>query len=179
MRAQTDGPDLDALLLLDPSDERLGPLTYDSSLVQTPKLRLPTIVLASEENTHPIQCNMDDGPDCTLVAPQQYAALSPATPKLGLKVIGSVHEDVEDPSTIGTPESIAHLRTYQRYGMAWLELWLAGDCRARPYLGGAPLLADDRIEVYPGATAPPACRERRARARRHRAARRAPSYRGR
>jgi hypothetical protein len=75
--------------------------------------------------------------------------------KLGLKVVGSVHEDVEDPSTIGTPASRAHLRTYERYGMAWLEFWLARDCRAAPYLGGAVAVRAQRagkIALYSGAT---------------------------
>jgi dienelactone hydrolase len=161
VKAQTLGPDISALLLLDPSDERLGPLTRDSALAVTPQLKLPTMVLISEMNQHPVQCNMDDGPDCTLIAPQQYAALSESTPKLGVKVIGSVHEDVEDPSTIGTPESVAHLRSYQRYGMAWLEFWLGVDCRpARPWLGGGPALDEEQagtIAISPGATQPPRC----------------------
>jgi hypothetical protein len=133
----------------------------DSSLPQTPLLKLPTMVLASEENQHPIMCNMDDGFDCTLVAPQQYAALSPTTTKLGIKVVGSVHEDVEDPNTIGTPESRAHLVTYERYGMAWVEYWLAHDCAAVPYLGGAAARREQRagtIAIYPGATAISACK---------------------
>jgi len=153
VKAQTEGPRLSALLLLDPSDERLGAFDKgDSSLAQTPHVDLPTIVLASEENTHPIQCNMDDGPDCTLVAPQQYAALSAATPKLGLKVLGSVHEDVEDPSTIGTADSVRHLRTYERYGMAWIEYWAGHDAGAAPWLGGGPARAEERagtIDLLP------------------------------
>src|SRR4051812_46700309 len=134
VRSQTEGPRLSALLLLDPSDERLGTLTRDSALAQAPMVDVPTMVLASEENQHPVMCNMDDGTDCTLIAPQEYDALTAV--KLGVKVVGSVHEDVEDPSTIGTPESLAHLLTYERYGMAWLEAWLAHDCSAMPYLGG-------------------------------------------
>ncbi len=160
VKAEAEGPRLSALVLLDPSDERLGANTLDSSLAQTPQLKLPTMVLVSEENQHPVMCNMLDGPDCTLVAPQQYDALSPATTKLGVKVLGSVHEDVEDPSTIGTPESVAHLRLYQRYGMAWLEYWLARDCRAAPYLGGPHATRDARagtISIYPGASPAPAC----------------------
>jgi dienelactone hydrolase len=161
VKAQTEGPRISALLLLDPSDERLGAMTYDSSLTQTPLLKLPTVVLVSEENQHPIMCNMDDGTDCTLVAPQQYAALSATTTKLGVKVVGSVHEDVEDPSTIGTAASLAHLASYERYGMAWIEYWLAHDCKAAPYLGGAAVLLDQhagRIAILPGGTPPPACR---------------------
>ena len=164
VKAQTEGPKLSALLLLDPSDERLGQYTIDSALAQTPLVKIPTIDLASEENQHPVMCNMDDGTDCTLVAPQQYKALSATTVKLGLKVVGSVHEDVEDPSTIGTKESRAHLRTYQRYGMAWLEYWLAHDCGAAPYLGGAAAARDGqagKISMYPGATPIKACRRSR------------------
>lgn len=161
VRAQTEGPHLSALVELDPSDERLGTLTKDSSLPETAKLDLPTIVLASEENQHPVMCNMDDGTDCTLVAPQQYAALPAGIPKLGVKVIGSVHEDVEDPSTIGTPESIQHLRTYQRYGMAWLEVYLDQGCGAAAgYLNGPNSQADVQagtISLYPGASPQPTC----------------------
>src|SRR5436190_1360233 len=72
VRAQSEGPRLSALLLLDPSDERFGDNTMDSSLAQTPLVKLPTLDLASEENQHPVMCNMDDGNDCTLIAPQQY-----------------------------------------------------------------------------------------------------------
>ena len=78
VRAQTEGPRLAALVLLDPSDERLGELTYDSSLTVAPSVTTPTIDLASEENQHPIQCNMTDGTDCTLVANQEYQALTGA-----------------------------------------------------------------------------------------------------
>lgn len=161
VRAQTEGPRLSALLLLDPSDERLGANTIDSSLAQTPLVRIPILDLASEENQHPVMCNMDDGNDCTLVAPQQYAAIAPSTTRLGLKVVGSVHEDVEDPSTIGTPDSLAHLALFERYGMAWLEYWLTGDCGAAPYLGaGSAVTADEgagKIALYPGATPVASC----------------------
>jgi dienelactone hydrolase len=163
VKSQTEGPRLSALVLLDPSDERLGQNTLDSSLVQTPLVRIPTIDLASEENQHPVMCNMDDGTDCTLVAPQQYKALSSKVVKLGGQVLGSVHEDVEDPSTIGTPASRAHLLLYQRYGMAWLEYWAAGDCSVAPYLGGAAALRDvrgGRIALYPGGSRVRGCRRR-------------------
>jgi dienelactone hydrolase len=164
VKSQTEGPRLSVLLLLDPSDERLGQYTIDSALAQTPQVKIPTIDLASEENQHPVMCNMDDGNDCSLVAPQQYKALSASAVKLGLKVVGSVHEDVEDPSTIGTKESKAHLLLYQRYAMAWTEWWLKRDCSARPYLGGSGSARDVRaakIAVYPGATPVKACRGRR------------------
>jgi dienelactone hydrolase len=160
VKSQTAGPHISALLLLDPADERLGQLTYDSSLAVTPELQLPTMVLIATRDQHPVQCNMNSGPDCTLVAPQQYDTLSTATPKLGVQVIDSLHEDVEDPSTIGTPESVAHLRTYQRYGMAWLEYWLDVDCSARPWLGGGPALEEveaGTIAIEPGATELPPC----------------------
>jgi pimeloyl-ACP methyl ester carboxylesterase len=160
VKAQSEGPKLSALLLLDPSDERFGTLTEDSSLSQTPLVKVPTIDLASEENQHPIMCNMDDGTDCTLVANQQYKALSAATPKLGLKVVGSVHEDIEDPSTIGTEDSVRNLRLFQRYGMAWAEFWLAHDCRAGDYLGGLRSRQDQKaglIELFPGGVQSPRC----------------------
>jgi dienelactone hydrolase len=156
VRAQTEGPNLSALVLLDPSDERLGDFTLDSSLAQTPKIDIPTIVLASEADIHPVQCDMDDGIDCTLVPLQQYAALT-AT-KLGIKVVGSDHEDVEDPPTTGNDP--VFLQMYQRYAMAWLEYWLAGDCEAAGWLGGPasePDLTAGRIEVLPGGSPPPAC----------------------
>lgn len=159
VKAQSEGPQLSALLLLDPSDERFGTLAKDSSLPQTPLLRVPTIDLASEENQHPIMCDMDDGFDCTLVANQQYQALG-EIPKLGLKVVGSVHEDIEDPSTIGTEESLAHLRLFQRYGMAWAEFWLARDCAAAGYLNGPRALSDQGaglIELFPGGISRPTC----------------------
>jgi dienelactone hydrolase len=160
VRAQSEGPRLSALVLLDPSDERLGTLTKDSSLPQTRSLNIPTMVLASEENQHPVMCNMTQGTDCTLVAPQQYRALPTRIPRLGLRVVGSVHEDVEDPSTIGTPASRRHLRTFERYGMAWLEFWLGRDCDVAGYLGGPRAIADQkagRIALLPGASRAPAC----------------------
>jgi dienelactone hydrolase len=174
--SQKEGPRLSALVLLDPSDERLGTLTYDSSLAQAPLVRVPTIVLASEESQHPVMCNMDDGYDCTLVAPQEYTALSPTTTKLGLKVPGSVHEDIEDPSTIGTAASLAHLALFERYGMAWLEYWLALDCSAAGYLGGADALHDQaaqKISLFAGATPVIGCAAARERAR-HRRVHRSP-----
>lgn len=156
VRAQTEGPNLSTLVLLDPADERLGNLTLDSSLAQTPKLNIPTIVLASEADIHPIQCDMDDGVDCTLVPLQQYAALM--TTRLGIKVVGSDHEDVEDPPTTGNPP--AFLQMYQRYAMAWLEYWLTGDCGAAGWLGGPASTPDQtagRIEVLAGGSPPPVC----------------------
>ncbi len=155
VRSRTEGPRLSALVLLDPSDERLGDYTIDSSLPESHGVTAPTIDLASEENQHPVMCNYTMGSDCTLVAPQQYPELTSATAKLGLRVVGSVHEDVEDPSTIGTPQSVANLRLYQRYAMAWLELWLARDCGVTAYLGGPRALADQRagrIALYPNGT---------------------------
>lgn len=67
---------------------------------------------------------------------------------------------MEDPSTIGTPESIAHPRTYQRYGMAWLELWAGAECSVASWLGGPEARSDERdrtIAIYPGATPVPSC----------------------
>jgi alpha-beta hydrolase superfamily lysophospholipase len=152
MRSQVEGPQLSALVLLDPADERLGQLTYESSLLVAPSLRLPTADLASEENQHPIQCNMEDGSDCTLVAPQEYAALTGVSARLGVRAIGSVHEDVEDPKT--TADSPVFLQMFERYGMAWIEYWLTGDCTAAAYLGGAarPDILAHRIALYPGRT---------------------------
>jgi hypothetical protein len=146
-------PALSALALLDPSDERLGANTLDSSLSVSPQVKIPTIVLASEENQHPVMCNMDQGTDCTLVAPQQYAALTGTAQRLGVKVVGSVHEDVEDPSTQTGPGTAAHLQMFERYGMAWVEYWAAGDCTAASYLNGSGAAADQaagRISIFRG-----------------------------
>jgi dienelactone hydrolase len=150
VRAQTEGPRLDALVLLDPTDERLGTYTLDSSLVQAPKVRIPTIVLASEADIHPIQCDMDDGNDCTIVSHQEFAALR--TIKLGIKVLGSDHEDVEDPNTTGN--SLVFLQMYQRYAMAWLEYWLDGDCDAAEWLVELPDRENGRISRLPGGSLP-------------------------
>jgi len=158
VRAQSEGPQLSALVLLDPADERLGELTSESSLAVAPAVHIPTIDLASEENQHPIQCNMADGSDCTLVANQEYIALTGASALLGLKVVGSVHEDVEDPKT--TSGSPVYLQMFERYGMAWLEFWLAHECAVARYLGGSAALADQRagrIALFPGAVPVPDC----------------------
>jgi dienelactone hydrolase len=160
VKSQSEGPRISAVALLDPSDERLGTLSKDSALPEAKSVKVPTIVLASEENQHPVMCNMTQGTDCTLVAPQEYRALPSATPKLGVKVVGSVHEDIEDPSTIGTAESRAHLRLFQRYGMAWIEFWLGRGCGVTSYLGGRRAFADQRagrIALMRGATPKPAC----------------------
>ena len=160
VKSQAEGPRLSALLLLDPTDERLGGNTLNSSLAVAPQIRLPTAVLASEANTHPIQCDMDYGTDCTIVSRQEYAKLTAARPRFGLKVVGGVHEDVEDPGT-GAPSKPQQLRMFERYGMAWLEFWAAGDCRARGYLVGAGSSQDQhakRIAVYRGNGRIPACR---------------------
>jgi dienelactone hydrolase len=158
--SQTEGPRLSALLLLDPTDERLGDHTLDSSLAVTPSLRIPTVVLASEANQHPVQCDMSLGPDCTIVSRQQYAQLRPTTPKLGLKVVGAIHEDVEDPNTGGTASKPRQLQMFQRYGMAWLEYWTAGDCRVAGYLGGREEARDQAagaVAPYGGTTRVRAC----------------------
>jgi hypothetical protein len=114
--------------------------------------------LASEENQHPVMCNMDEGTDCTLVAPQEYDALSNTTQKLGIKVVGSLHDDVEDPSTNTEPGVATHLQMFERYGMAWIEYWAAGDCAAASYLDGAGALADQTsglISIFAGGLQPP------------------------
>ena len=153
VRARTEGPRLSALVLLDPTDERLGEHTLNSSLAAAPKVRIPTVVLASEANEHPVQCDMSYGNDCTIVSRQEYAALTHAPALFGLKVVGAVHEDVEDPRTGSVPSKPRQLRLFQRYAMAWVEYWLAGDCRARPYLGGAASARDARarrIAIFKG-----------------------------
>jgi dienelactone hydrolase len=154
VRAQREGPRLSALVLLDPTDERLGSYTLNSSLSAAPWVRIPTIVLASEANQHPVQCDMKYGTDCTIVSGQEYRALTRARARLGLKVVGAIHEDVEDPNTGAEPSKPRQLRTFQRYGMAWLEYFVAGDCRVRGYLGGAQAARDERerrIVLYPRA----------------------------
>ena len=153
VKAKKEGPRLSALVLLDPTDERLGEYTLNSSLSVSPAVTLPTIVLASEANQHPIQCDMDYGTDCTIVSRQQYRALTHARPLFGLKVVGAVHEDVEDPNTGSTPSKPQQLRMFQRYGMAWLEFWAGHDCTVAGYLGGAAAARDQaarRIALYRG-----------------------------
>ncbi|HUZ29432.1 MAG TPA: alpha/beta hydrolase fold domain-containing protein [Solirubrobacteraceae bacterium] len=160
IKAQTEGPALSALVLLDPSDERLGANTLDSSLSVSPQVKIPTIVLASEENQHPVMCNMNQGTDCTLVAPQQYAALTGTAQRLGIKIVGSVHEDVEDPSTQTAPGTATHLQMFERYGMAWIEYWAAGDCTVTSYLNGSSALADQsagQISIFGGGLPAPTC----------------------
>jgi dienelactone hydrolase len=159
LRSQSEGPQISALALLDPSDERLGQYTLESSLAVSPSVAVPTIVLASEENQHPVMCNIDDGSDCTLVAPQQYAALTDTSTRIGAKVLGSQHEDVEDPKT--TTNSPIYLQMYERYAMAFLEYELTGDCTAARYLGGAAARPDVRarhIQFLPGSAHTRGCR---------------------
>jgi dienelactone hydrolase len=153
VRSLTEGPRLSALVLLDPTDERLGEHTLNSSLDAAPKVRTPAIVLGSEANQHPVQCDMRYGNDCTIVSTQEYAALTHARARFGLKVVGAIHEDVEDPNTGAEPSKPQQLRMFQRYAMAWLEHWLTGDCGARGYLGGAGSARDaraHRIALYKG-----------------------------
>jgi hypothetical protein len=163
--ARRQGVALSALLLLDPTDERLGSVTSPtplspigwSSLHIAPNLRLPTAVLASEENTHPVQCNMSDGPDCTVVSEQEYAALGNVRARFGLKVLGSVHTDPEvaDDST-----RTEHQLLFQRYGVAWLGYWLQGDCDLSAYLGGTATQADQAaglVRAFAGELLPDRC----------------------
>src|SRR4029077_17590845 len=131
-----------------------------SSLAAAPSVSIPTVDLASEENQHPVMCNMDDGTDCTLVSNQEYAALTGAPARLGLKVVGSVHEDVEDPKVGSPPNDPAHVQLFERYGMAWLEYWVGGDCSVAGYLGGPDAAADQAagaITMFPGGTRVPGC----------------------
>lgn len=161
VKSKTEGPRLSALVLLDPTDERLGGYTANSSLAVSPAVTTPTIVLASEANQHPVMCDMSQGPDCTIVSRQQYRALTGARPRFGLKVVGAVHEDVEDPNTGSTPSKVPQLRLFQRYGMAWLEFWLARDCAVAGYLGGRDSARDQKrkaVALYPGAGRIPSCR---------------------
>jgi dienelactone hydrolase len=161
VKSKTEGPRLSALVLLDPTDERLGDYTANSSLAVSPAVTIPTIVLASEANQHPVMCDMSQGPDCTIVSRQQYRALTGARPRFGLKVVGAVHEDVEDPNTGSTPSQLPQLRLFQRYGMAWLEFWLARDCSVAGYLGGRDSARDQKrkaIALYPGGARTPKCR---------------------
>jgi pimeloyl-ACP methyl ester carboxylesterase len=170
VKAQSEGPRLSALVLLDPTDERLGDHTIDSSLSVAPSVTIPTIVLGSEANQHPIMCDMTQGVDCTIVSPQEYQALTSATARFGLKVVGAVHEDVEDPNTGTTPSNPHYLQMFQRYGMAWLEFWAAGDCDVAGYLGGSDAVRDQhagRIALYDGATPTPTCRRHHSHKRRH------------
>lgn len=160
VRAKREGPRLSALVLLDPTDERLGAHTLNSSLTVSPSVAIPTIVLASEANQHPIMCDMDYGNDCTIVSRQQYRALTGARPRFGLKIVGAVHEDVEDPHTGGGTSQVPQLRLFQRYAMAWLEFWAAGDCRVAGYLGGADAARDQaarKIVLYKPATRRAGC----------------------
>jgi dienelactone hydrolase len=161
VRSKKEGPRLSALALLDPTDERLGEYTLDSSLAVSPQVTTPTVVLASEANQHPIMCDMSDGPDCTIVSRHQYPRLTGARARFGLKVVGAVHEDVEDPNTGSTPSQPGQLRMFERYGMAWLEFWVGGDCRVAGYLGGVDAARDQaakRIALYKGGTRKPTCR---------------------
>jgi len=160
VKAKTEGPRLSALVLLDPTDERLGNHTLNSSLSAAPFVTLPTIVLGSEANQHPIMCDMSDGTDCTIVSRQEYQALTGARPRFGLKIVGAVHEDVEDPNTGGTPSKPQQLQMFQRYGMAWLEFWLRGNCAVTGYFGGRDALRDQaagKIALYKGAGPRPTC----------------------
>jgi dienelactone hydrolase len=162
VKSKKEGPRLSALVLLDPTDERLGEYTLDSSLAAAPHVTTPTIVLGSEANQHPVMCDMSRGTDCTIVSTQEYGALTGASARFGLKVVGAVHEDVEDPNTGSTPSKPKQLQMFERYGMAWLEFWTAGDCRAAGYLGGPDSARDrkaGRIALYRGATRA-ACRGR-------------------
>jgi hypothetical protein len=105
-------------------------------------------------------CDMSDGPDCTIVSRHQYPLLTRARARFGLKVIGAVHEDVEDPNTGSTPSQPGQLQMFERYGMAWLEFWVGHDCGAAPYLGGPAALRDQkarRVALYKGATRAPRC----------------------
>ena len=161
--SKIEGPRLSALVLLDPTDERLGKNTLRSSLSVAPQVRAPTIVTASEANQHPIMCDMTQGTDCTIVSRQEYAALTGAKARYGLKVVGAVHEDVEDPRTGGTPSNPKYLRLFQRYGMAWLEYWIGRDCRVAAYLGHKKARRDQaagKVVLYRGATPIAGCPSR-------------------
>jgi dienelactone hydrolase len=155
VKARKEGPRLSALVLLDPTDERLGGYTMDSSLSVAPSVTVPTVVLGSEANQHPVMCDMSQGTDCTIISTQEYRALTGASARFGLKVVGAVHEDVEDPNTGSTPSKPQQLQMFERYGMAWLEFWVAGDCRVAGYLGGPDAASDQsarKIALYKGAT---------------------------
>ena len=156
-KAQSAGPRITTLLLLDPTDERLGNYSLDSSLAVAPSLQLPTEVLASEEKTHPIQCNMSFGPDCTIVSEQEYAALTHTSALYGLRVVRAIHTDVED---YGSKSRTEPQRMFERYGISWLNYWLKNDCTALGYLNGSDALTDQqagRIALFQGSRLPASC----------------------
>ncbi|HEV3129225.1 MAG TPA: hypothetical protein VGY32_09600, partial [Solirubrobacteraceae bacterium] len=70
------------------------------------------------------------------------------------------HEDVEDPSTQTGPGTATHLQMFERYGMAWIEYWAAGDCTVASYLNGSSTAADQtagRISIFGGGLQTPVC----------------------
>jgi dienelactone hydrolase len=99
-------PRISALVALDPVgvDESKNVPGFDDSFVY-PNLTTPTAVLSGEEDEFPAPNSAlglcDEGYDhlsCYLGANQQFVALSPATPKLGLKIVCSHHLWAEDPN---------------------------------------------------------------------------------
>ena len=182
-RSQIEGPGLKALVLFDPADytnkfhptdptdpmdtalNKVSNTDYPDSLDYAPKLTIPTADLAAEEDDTGVRCNEPKAAACALVANQEYVALAASTPKLGLKVVCSHHDESEDPDYDDTNEpggekfqdpicrgalpapNADRQRLIRRYGMAWLEYWLQSDCSVSRYLGGSAFAGDQSARL--------------------------------
>jgi dienelactone hydrolase len=146
-RAATQGISLAALVLLDNFVGLPGSTTAEVAR----SVHVPTVVLASTDTGNPalnlMFCEQTPSTPAGLLSPRAtYANLPASTPRLGLEILGSSHNQFEDPEDAIDQDTTdpTHTRLHQRYAMAWLEYWLQGDRQVLPYLGGIAAQADQR-----------------------------------
>ncbi len=110
-------------------------------------------------------CEVETRPECLLTPRHTFRALPAGLPKLGLEVVGATHFEPADPDYVDGDENGPRTGTerqllFQRYTMAWLEVWLGCDRTALPFLNGPAAEADDtdgKIALFDGSTTfPPA-----------------------
>jgi pimeloyl-ACP methyl ester carboxylesterase len=153
--SQAEGPRLSAIVLLDNGDHvPFAPPGTKTARQLAATLDQPTAILASQETQPPLLCDIRSGGICQLSANETFAALPAQLPRLGLRVNGALHGEVEDPDNddqaLANP---ARQLLFRRYAMAWLECWLQRDSSARPYLNGSASGLDaqaGRITLMPG-----------------------------
>jgi pimeloyl-ACP methyl ester carboxylesterase len=153
--SQSQGPRLSALVLLDNGNQsQFNPPGTRTAPQLAAMLDQPTAILASQEAQPPLLCDIRRGGICQLAANETFAALPGPLPRLGLRVNGALHGEVEDPDNddqaLANP---ARQRLFRRYAMAWLQCWLQRDSSARPYLNGPASTLEaqtGRIALMPG-----------------------------
>ncbi len=171
--AREEGPPLAALVLMEPGRWVSAVPEWTPEGV-APNLSVPTLVFATPEvrpadlgdPPNPIRvvmCEVGTRPECLLTPRHTFRALPGGLPKLGVEVVGATHFEPADPDDVdgdadGPRTGTERQLLFQRYAMAWLEVWLGCDRTALPFLNGPAAQADEndgKIMLFAGSTSFP------------------------